>query len=849
MIRLTGVAVCAALFIFLPLQKGLGQDDSEPSWAISGTGGVHLRVEPGELDIRLFKRDLNVRRAQGRRLQATLFSPDRKRLDRVEIPAFEGDLDDRRAPVQKARLQVEVDRGGFYMLQIATLGDRHGVNVEWAIDTNAAGWVIETARGHRDERHREPIVMNDPDRPADIHFLPRPDEFGIEVEGLPADAEPLRLYDADDELVAEIPLDRESSSSIRRYMRRSGADGPEASAVFTVSADERRGERPWRLHLPQAQFYLEIDGLTRWERGDLYPDQNVWSPVADSWFPFLPNRWLVSPYQRTQYAEPDGRESVNFFVHNNAPDAQRMDMSLEFPGDEWDAELSSETSPLLEPGAKVEVEVSFTGPPEGEERVAHLRATPRGNPEVTNYATLRVLGGKSPVGEPLDLPHVLRPFAHENRQYGYLPEYSVHNQVYFDLENRGFVVDGPRLYREVNGEWVTTRLREAVTRAVPEVDSKNWVAASTKVAFDSDNNVYLLGRAGRSVALLRSTDGGERFTAYVMEGREGEPRSWDIEQFSGHNVPDGPPAVVRLTRTQRDASDLPPARRAANVRWRSTNDLELFVAEEGSGGGITFHEPVRLTDVALGAAMHSGIPSMIVSRGSKIHVAWGEATDPETDQEEIPGVPAYVATYDRETRTASEPVFMSFGPPPNDGHNTPSITMDSEGYLHVVVGTHGRPFQYLRSLAPNDAHSGWTEAVRTSDHDLRQTYVGLVCDDEDALHLVFRLWRTGEEHLDGGLWAALAYQRKPKDGDWEDVRILVAPPLPEYSIYYHRLTVDHAGDLFLNYDYWSTSWFYRNEGRGPVAAGSGRAGRGWGRSVITSPDSGETWRLWSGATP
>ncbi|MFW5868082.1 MAG: hypothetical protein ACOCX2_09715, partial [Armatimonadota bacterium] len=154
------------------------------------------------------------------------------------------------------------------------------------------------------------------------------------------------------------------------------------------------------------------------------------------------------------------------------------------------------------------------------------------------------------------------------------------------------------------------------------------------------------------------------------------------------------------------------------------------------------------------------------------------------------------------------------------------------------------PFQYLRSLEPNDAYSGWTEATRTSEDALRQTYVGLVCGADDALHLVFRLWKSYEEHLDGGLWAALAYQRKPKGGEWEEPKILLAPPFSEYSIYYHRLTVDQAGDLFISYDYWSTMWFYRNDQRGPIAAGSGRPGRGWGRAVLTSPDGGDHWALW-----
>lgn len=811
-------------------------------WATSGTGGAHLLAGPGELEIQVFKRNVT---ARGSELRATLFGPDRKPLAEVRLPSAGEKQTESPAPAQTKTLRTKVDRPGIYMLMITTPGDRHGLNVEWALQTNASAWVVETSRGHRDDRHREPIVMLDAERSADVTFLPRTGAFEIEIEALPPDADPPILYDADGEMVARIPVTQKQSVSIRAYMRVPHPARAEASASFTVPADETRGDRPWRLHLPQGRFFLEIDGLTRWGKTDLYSDHNIWSPVAGSWFPFQEHRWLISPAQRTVYATPGNQGKMIFVLHNNSLRERTTDLSLEFPEERWNAELSDKSFTLA-PRDSTEIEVTFTAPGDGRERVVHIRATPRETPEITNYATLKVHGGESPAEDPLNLPHVLEPFAHENRQFGYLPDYPLDNQIYFDLENRGFVVAENLLHRqvEVDGEWTTTDLSQAVVRSVPEIEADDWSSRGTKVAFDSANNIYLLGGTGRSIALLRSTDGGETFTAYIIAGREREHRSWDIEQFSGHNVPPGPPAVTRLTRTPREDENIPIARRDPRVRWRNMNDLELFVADETADGDIAFHEPVKLSDHALGTAMHSGIPSMIVSRGSKIHVAWGEATDPDAERDEIPGVPAYVATYDRDTRELGEPVFMSFGPPPNDVHNTPSITMDSKGHLHVVVGTHGRPFQYLRSLEPNDAYSGWTEAIRTSEEELRQTYVGLVCDDQDALHLVFRLWMSDTEHLDGGLWPALAHQRKPKGGDWEEAKILVAPPLADYGIYYHRLTVDRHGAVFLNYDYWSTSWFYRNDGRGPVAAGSGRPGTGWGRSLITSPDSGATWKLW-----
>ena len=74
-----------------------------------------------------------------------------------------------------------------------------------------------------------------------------------------------------------------------------------------------------------------------------------------------------------------------------------------------------------------------------------------------------------------------------------------------------------------------------------------------------------------------------------------------------------------------------------------------------------------------------------------------------------------------------EPALVGYGPPANDIHNSPSITMDSQGYLHALSGTHGCPFPYARSLAPNTAHAGWT-VPEAAWQDARQTYIGFVCD-------------------------------------------------------------------------------------------------------------------------
>ncbi|MBM4042658.1 MAG: hypothetical protein FJ290_29570, partial [Planctomycetes bacterium] len=244
-------------------------------------------------------------------------------------------------------------------------------------------------------------------------------------------------------------------------------------------------------------------------------------------------------------------------------------------------------------------------------------------------------------------------------------------------------------------------------------------------------------------------------------------------------------------------------------------------------GRLTVGEPILVSKQCIGLSAHSGIPASVVSRGSKVHVIWGEATDPSV---KVPGVPTFVATYDRETGKLGAPASIGHGAPANDVHNSPSITMDSQGHLHALAGTHGRPFPYARSLKPNDAGGGWTKPEPVGEG-LSQTYIGLVCGPDDTLHLAYRLWRSGIEPFPASHYATLAYQRKRPRQPWESPKVLIVPPFSEYSVFYHRLTIDRKGRLFLSYDYWSTYWFYRNDHFGRR------------RALLMSPDGGDTWKL------
>lgn len=770
--------------------------EGDPPIEIGGMGGVYFLAEPGELIVDVLKGSAGGS-GRARPLRAILVGPDRRIVEDQVIAAETGADRSANNPSQRIRFSTQVQRKGVYALNITAPGDRYGTATRWGFRTNCAHYLIATARGHRDAAHQEPIVVDSPTRASDVCFLPRQRSFEIEISGLPKTVSTVGVFDAQNQLVKNISVD------------------PQGNANHRVAADSARGDQPWRLHLPVYQATIQIDGVTRWDRRDAYRDLCCWSPRRESWFSLLENRWLVTPYHRTIYQSDGQLIEQSFRIHNNSNAAQNYSLQLEFPEQRWPAQLS-QGSVRLNPQASTQVSVSVPASDSHQARSVSLRVTPSETPEFSTYATLSIRPGSPPAAAPLDLPVTLKPYQHENEQYGYLADYPLNNQVYFDQQNRPYVLSKRQLWRKSQGHWVSTDLSSA--QREEGVGKAAIRAATSKVAFDRDDDVYLLGRSGGRTVLLHSADQGASFTATAIPAHDSRPSAFDIEQFSGHNVPSGPPPIARFTRTGSDPK----------LFWRRINELALLLAQKDAGQ-IHFDDPVAISDQCIGFSAHSGIPSSLVSRGSKVNVAWGEATDPKV---EVAGVPGYVASYDRQLKELGQPALVGYGPPANDVHNTPSITNDSDGYLHLLVGTHGQPFPYARSLHPNDAGAGWTDAEPMSQ--VRQTYVGLVTGTDGTLHAVYRMWRRDTPPHPHGIHAVLAYSRKPPGQPWSSPQPLVVSAFSDYSVFYHRLTIDHDGGLWLSYDYWSTYWFYRNDHVGTR------------RALMRSSDGGETWYLASG---
>jgi hypothetical protein len=94
---------------------------------------------------------------------------------------------------------------------------------------------------------------------------------------------------------------------------------------------------------------------------------------------------------------------------------------------------------------------------------------------------------------------------------------------------------------------------------------------------------------------------------------------------------------------------------------------------------------------------------------------------------------------------------------------------------------------------------------------------------------VFRLWKKAPDFAPHGSYATLAHMSKAPGAPWSKPYLLVTAPIADYSIFYHRLTIDRAGALFLSYDYWSTYWFYRTDHVGSR------------RVLLVTKDGGRNW--------
>jgi len=206
----------------------------------------------------------------------------------------------------------------------------------------------------------------------------------------------------------------------------------------------------------------------------------------------------------------------------------------------------------------------------------------------------------------------------------------------------------------------------------------------------------------------------------------------------------------------------------------------------------------------------SGNGNKIVTFDGKTHLVWQDSNEQ--------GYFARVRTLDRKSGKWSPVYTLGVG---TDNHARPTITCDSQGYLHVIIGGHHTGLQYRRSVRPGDA-SQWTDVEAFG----KTTYPLLICGPDDTLYLVGR--------HDAG-WKGMDCYSKPPGRKWQQRGLLVAKQ-KRYEFYaaYHNALAWGPQHRTLHM---STGFFMGLRGDGS------RNLRGLHQAVgyMRSEDFGETW--------
>jgi len=200
-----------------------------------------------------------------------------------------------------------------------------------------------------------------------------------------------------------------------------------------------------------------------------------------------------------------------------------------------------------------------------------------------------------------------------------------------------------------------------------------------------------------------------------------------------------------------------------------------------------------------------GDGNKIVTIDGKTHVVWQDISRK--------GYLNQVRTLDLATESWTEPVTLGYG---LDNHARPILTVDTLGFLHVVLGGHNSPVTWRRSIRPNDS-SEWMDPEPIGEG----TYPVLLCGPDDTLYLTLR----ANNH------AGVDFYAKPKDQPWE-LRSRIIKNAEEYRAAYagFHMQMMMASDGVLH----AVIDFYE---------GQDEVGRGLHQAVcyVKSEDGGRTW--------
>ncbi|MEK6969101.1 MAG: BNR-4 repeat-containing protein [Nanoarchaeota archaeon] len=491
----------------------------------------------------------------------------------------------------------------------------------------------------------------------------------------------------------------------------------------------------------------------------------------------------------------------------------------------------------------------------------------------------------------------------EREQFGYNPKF-VPNTVTFDLNNRPYIRthDGILQILQDTGTWKKVDLiaqaktsfykkmaadpswaaqwhgwpiwcpigckkeaiKESCLNTCPHINDPVMLSGEQndeRVVFDNSGDAYTILHTAAasnldSAMLLHSKDGGLTWEVYPIKNSN---TGYDVrlEHQDGSNQLNSPPGILVYAHWNEGAV--------------AKSKLEYIDINKNLDGTLQLNDNVPIAnDFSFLGIGPSSFPNYMVTYGDLTHIIYMggkfQAVQKGEDIviEAIPGNPNYVQyyikTYDHKTKTLSKEILLGdyytsaaytnykklvpeLAGPVVDDHDYPTICVDSKGVLHVILGAHGRQFQYTHSLKSNDI-SAWSAPVGIGEPDGpnplypgsgimsgEYSYPELICDAQDTIHLVARSSGIGNNYK-------LVYLRKQAGKNWDTFmpptyilsdntinpnaipgeslyfgksgmkhKTLLYPWHIYYGNWYHKFNLDRNGKLFVNYIFYSDDLF------------------------------------------
>lgn len=459
------------------------------------------------------------------------------------------------------------------------------------------------------------------------------------------------------------------------------------------------------------------------------------------------------------------------------------------------------------------------------------------------------------------LKEVYTPIVHqkywqlEEQLFGYKPDF-MPGMVSFDESNRPYI----RRYQYVQtldekGNWVNLDFTSFIKDTYPDWDD-NFVTMTNLNNEGIDEPIVFdtAGRAYMFVSIQASGVNSSNITKSLYMVSDDYCRSWKC-----YEIPTNPRFVSLEHNNVFNEITSPPVILATqNYAFsREGLDASLFIVPYfDNSGNLVFSEPIKLCDSGAVYALHSGDTNTVVTKDNKTFITYIDLA--YSREHNTPGTATFARTYNHTTGELSEPVFLGLGGLYIDDHNWPALQIDSEGYLHVLLGSHQEPFVYMRSVEPMNINK-WTkrEYIGIEKRLLGErnyTYPAFLIDYDDNMHLVTRWGGMGIKQY-------LAYERKPKGKPWEPMEILVEPFTNLYANWDQKIYIDRYGRLFVYYSQYSNQELRPDEVKAykrmfpedninPPADLDERINGVWlpnvqrkSYALLISEDMGKSWRL------